>query len=269
MISVISVMNNEAIAREFLLRGLSRQNSKFELILVDNRASTYKSASQAYNQTGIKATGDYLLFVHQDVLLFSRNWLRDAEEWLSTQSRVGLAGVAGMTKPKFVNQLEICTRFYLLRKLDKHYLWYNRYGRGNMAHGSERMRLPWPGRLISDVVQVQTLDELLLIVPTGVFESVKFDELVCDHWHLYGVDFSLTASEKSLKVCVLPCSVVHQSTGNANINFFLSNLRKLIKKHKLEKIINTTYGLVPTNEELMELFWVPNSIMGSPFKENR
>jgi hypothetical protein len=257
MISVISVMNNETIAREFLLRGLSRQNSKFELLLVDNRASTYKSASQSYNHTGIKANGDYLMFVHQDVLLLSRNWLREAEEWLSTQSRVGLAGVAGMVKPKFVNQFEICTRHYLLQELGKEYLWYRRYGRGNVFHGSERTRpLPWHGKFISDIVPVQTVDELILIVPAKVFESVKFDETVCDYWHLYGVDFSLTVSEKDYKVCVLPCSVLHRSTGTMT-KFFLNNLRKMIKKHKQEKIINTTCGLFPTKEELMELFWYP------------
>jgi len=259
MISVISVMNNETIAREFLLRGLSRQNSKFELLLADNRASTYKSASQAYNHVGIKANGDYLMFVHQDVLLLSRNWLREAEEWLSTQSRVGLAGVAGMIKPKFVNQIDMFTRHYLLQKLGKHYLWYQRYGRGNVFHGSERKSaLPWGGRFISDVAPVQTVDELILIVPASVFESVKFDELVCDYWHLYGVDFSLTVSEKGYKVCVLPCSVLHRSTGKIS-KFFLSNLGKLITKHKQEKIINTTVGLCPTKEELMELIWIPNS----------
>jgi len=258
MISVISVMNNETIAREFLLRGLSRQNSKFELLLVDNRASTYKSASQSHNHSGIKAHGDYLMFVHQDVLLLSKNWLREAEEWLSTQSRVGLAGVAGMIKPKFANQIEICTRYYLLRKLGKGYLWYHRYGRGNVFHGSERTRaLPWLGRFISDIAPVQTVDELVLIVPTGVFESVKFDESVCDYWDLYGVDFSLTVSQKGYKVCVLPCSVLHRSTGKIT-KFFLSSLRKLITKHEQEKMINTTWGPCATKKELMELFWAHN-----------
>ena len=110
MISVLAVINNETIAREFLLKGLSKQNSKFELLLIDNRNSTYKSASQAYNHEGIKASGDYLMFVHQDVLLLSRNWLKEAEEWLSTLSHVGMAGVAGMLKPRFVSQFEICSR---------------------------------------------------------------------------------------------------------------------------------------------------------------
>lgn len=245
MISVISVMNNETVAREFLLRGLSRQDSKFELLLVDNRASTYKSASEAYNVTGTKANGDYLMFVHQDVLLLSRNGLREAEEWLSTQTRVGLAGVVGMLKPKFANQIEVCTRYYLLQKLGKYYLWNQRYGRGNVFHGFERERaLPWGGRFISDVVPVQTVDELILIVPACVFESVKFDESVCDYWHLYGVDFSLTVSQKGYKVCVLPCFVLHQSTGTVT-KFLISSGRKLIKKHKQEKVINTTYGLFP------------------------
>jgi hypothetical protein len=258
MISVISVINNETIAREFLLRGLSRQDSKFELLLVDNKTSTYKSASQAYNLAGIKAKGDYLMFVHQDVLLLSRNWLKKAEEWLSTRSRVGLAGVAGMMKPKFANQIEVCARYYLLAELGKLYVWYQRYGRGNVLHGFEtETALPWGGRFISNVASVQTVDELVLIVPTRVFESVRFDEVVCDYWHFYGVDFALTASQKGYEVCVLPCSVLHHS--HTSIAIRASNLRKVIKKHKQEKIINSTYGLLATKEELMELFWVANS----------
>jgi hypothetical protein len=76
MISIISTVNNEKIAKEFLLRGLSRQNTKFELFLVDNRAFSYKSASQANNRAGLNASGDYLMFIHQDVLLLSRNCAR-------------------------------------------------------------------------------------------------------------------------------------------------------------------------------------------------
>jgi hypothetical protein len=258
MISVISVMNNEVIARDFLLKGLSRQNSKYELLLVDNRKSTYKSASEAYNHTGTKATGDYLMFVHQDAFLLSKTLLRDAEDWLSTLSRVGVAGVVGVTKPKFASQFEICARNYLLHKIDKEYLWFQRYGRGNVFFGSEGKLVPWLGRFISDIELVQTVDDFVLLIPASVFESVKFDEVVCDYWHFYGVDFSLTASRCGYKVCVLPLPVLHQSLGNIS-KFFPDNLRKMIKKHQQEKILNTTYGIFPTKRELMELFWALNS----------
>jgi len=99
---------------------------------------------------------------------------------------------------------------------------------------------------------VQTLDELLLIVPSKLFERMKFDEIVCDGWHLYGVDYSLMALEKGLDVCVLPFSAWHLSSGKRNIEYYRT-LRKLLEKHKHERVISTTTGLWPTRSELMEL----------------
>jgi hypothetical protein len=250
MISVISIISNKKIATEFLLRGLSRQDTKFELILLDNKSFSYKSASQAYNCGGIKANGDYLMFIHQDVLLPSSNWLKEAENTLSTSSNLGLAGVAGMLKPKYINEFEICMRYYLLRKLGFYPFWFHCYGRGNVFQG--RDKLPWMGKPTSEILSVQTLDELLLIIPFKVFEHTKFDEIACDDWHLYGVDYSLTASEKGYKVCVLPCPAFHLSTGKRSKTYF-KTLIKLIKKHRNERVINTTMGLWPTRPKLTKL----------------
>jgi predicted O-methyltransferase YrrM len=55
VISIISIINNDKIAKEFLLRGLSRQNTQYDLILIDNKNSSYKSAAQAYNEASAKA----------------------------------------------------------------------------------------------------------------------------------------------------------------------------------------------------------------------
>ena len=262
MISVFSVMNDEKIAKEYLLRGLSRQTTKYELFMIDNRASKYMTASQANNVMSDKASGDYLMFMHQDVLLPSRDWLKIAENWLSTQSRIGVAGVAGMIKPKLVDQREACLRYYLLQKLGKLSLWFQRYGRGNVLHGVEAV--PWGGRFISDIASVQTVDEAVLIIPTDVFDSTRFDETTCSDWDLYGVDFALTASQKGYKAYVLPCSVFHRSIGRHKstggfCDAYIRTLAGIIEKHKREKVINTTSGLCPTKKELMELFWKPGS----------
>lgn len=250
-------MNNEAIAKEYLLKGLSKQNTKFELCLVDNRASTYKSASEAINRAGNKANGDYLMFVHQDVLLASKSWLKETENLLTSLTRMGLAGVAGMLKPKFVSELDVSMRYWLLQKIGNLSLWWRHYGRGNVLHGANR--LPWAGCFISDVTPVQTVDELLLIIPRSVWELTKFDENTCVGWHLYGVDFALTAARKGFKVYALPCpSVWHRSTGLVDYSY-IRTLAKISRKHKRERAINTTLGLVPTTKLLLKLLWQPRS----------
>ena len=250
MISIISIINNDVIAKEFLLRGLSRQNTNYDLILLDNKDFSYKSAAQAYNEGSAKAKGDYLMFIHQDVLLPCRNWLKEAEESLSTISNLGIAGVAGMLQPTFINDFELWARYYLLEKLNLIKVWYYRYARGNVFHGREKKF--WLGKFTSEVISTRTLDELLLIIPAEVFENSKFDEMTCDDWHLYGVDYSLSASQKCREVCVLPHSVVHLSTGKVN-NAYFKTLVKLIDKHRTEKIINTTIYPWSTRPKLTDL----------------
>lgn len=252
MISIISVINNEQRAKEYLLRALNRQNAKYQSLLIDNTSGVYKNAAQAYNYAGSKANGDYLIFVHQDVFFLFRGWLKEIEDYLSTLSDVGVAGLAGMVKPRFLNEFELFSRYFLLNKIGNYRLWFSLYGRGNLLQ--EIGGQPGPGRIISEPVPVQTVDELMLIVPAKVFETNKFDEKVCDNWHLYGVDFSLTVSKKGLKTYVLPSSAIHHSGGKID-SFYVQTLKKLIEKHEMEKIINTTCGLIPTKKEFMDFFW--------------
>jgi hypothetical protein len=250
MISVISVINNNDIAKEFLFRGLSRQNTPFELILLDNKDHSYRSAAQAYNEGSAKARGNYLMFIHQDVLLPCCNWLREAENSLSTVTNLGIAGVAGMLRPTFIDDFEVFARYYLLEQLNLSKIWYYRYARGNVFHGRERR--PWLGKFTTEVLSTRTLDELLLIIPARVFEKLKFDESTCDNWHLYGVDYSLSAFQKCLDVCVLPHSVIHLSMGKVKKPYF-KTLLKLLDKHRTEKIINTTIKPWFTRPKLTEL----------------
>jgi hypothetical protein len=250
VISIISIINNDIIAKEFLLRGLSRQNTQYDLILIDNKNSSYKSAAQAYNEASAKAKGEYLMFIHQDVLLPYPNWLKEVENTLSTISNLGIAGVAGMRQPIFITDFDLFVRYYLLEQLNFSKVWYYNYARGNVYHGREKKF--WRGKFISDCLSTRTLDELLLIIPAKVFENSKFDEMTCDGWHLYGVDYSLSEYQKGRDVCVLPYSVVHLSTGNVNKAYFRT-LMKLLEKHQNEKIINTTIYPWSTRPKLLEL----------------
>jgi glycosyltransferase involved in cell wall biosynthesis len=253
MISIISIINDDSVAREFLLRGLSHQNTKYDLILVNNKDSSYRSAAEAYNKGSAYAKGDYLMFIHQDVYLPYPNWLEEIENSLSTVSNLGVAGIAGMLQPSFMNDFDISARYYLLKRFNLIKIWYSKYARGNIFHGREKR--PWLGEFTSEILSIKTLDELLLIIPASFFEFFKFDEKTCDNWHLYGVDYSLTASQKHRDVCILPHPVVHLSIGNLNDEYF-KTLVKLTKKHQEEKIINTV--IAPWSTRLQMTKWQIN-----------
>jgi glycosyltransferase involved in cell wall biosynthesis len=254
VISVISVVSNAQYAKECLLRALNRQKNKFELLIVDNTTGTFSSAAQAYNSAVSKTSGDYLVFVHQDVFFPDINWIKQIEDQMSTIPDKAIAGIAGMQKPTYLNQLEIWLRYFLQIKIRNGGLWYSRYGRGNLLMGKNCAQ--WPGKIITEPVPVQTVDELLLVIPQRVFGANKFDQKTCDGWHLYGIDFCLSASKKGFSTYVLPAQVIHYSEGKIDRQY-RQILQKLLEKHEGESIINTTCGLYPTKKEMVDLFWEP------------
>ena len=77
MISVICVYNDHDVLDEYLLGSLEKQESSYELILVDNTPNKFKSAAEALNYGGNKANGKYIMFAHQDLELTSPGWLRE------------------------------------------------------------------------------------------------------------------------------------------------------------------------------------------------
>jgi GT2 family glycosyltransferase len=205
MISVICVYNNKAILDGCLLKGVNGQTAKHELILLDNTSGKFKSAAEALNQGASRAGGEYLMFVHQDVLLPSKEWLGTVYSRLDRLPKLGIAGVAGARGP-------------------------GRCVVTNMMHGD----LPVPaGNVQIDRPEVvQTLDESLVLIPRDVFGKLKFDEVTCDDWHLYAVDYCLSARKLGYEVYVIPDCVYHQSPGASLSWKYYRVLRRVIKKHR-------------------------------------
>lgn len=216
MISVVVVYNNKHIFEEVLMRSLKDQTAEFELIALDNTRGEFKSASEALNYGGLRATGRYIMFVHQDVDLERETWLEEVEKILDGIPDIGIAGVAGMSE---------AGRSFAERQ------------RGHISNSGEI----W-GREMEKEEEVQTLDELLLIIPRSQFEKMQFDEETFDHWHCYGADYCLSVRRKGLKAYAIPAFVYHRSTS-ANIKNFGVYKRRLYEKHKrYYKQIHTTSG---------------------------
>nr|WP_319374582.1 glycosyltransferase [uncultured Methanobacterium sp.] len=213
MISIVCVYNDPDLLSKYLLKSLDLQNSTYELILVDNTNHKFKSAAEALNYGGKKANNDYIMFVHQDMDINSCNWLKDAEEFLNSLENLGIAGIAGRSKDKW---------WPITNILD---------GIPPAPIAPCQIKVP---------VSVQTLDECLMIIPKRIFCNLLFDEVTCDNWHLYGIDFSLTVKKMGYDVYVLPLYAYHRSKGFSLSEKYYETLNKLFKKHRNQKIILTT-----------------------------
>jgi len=230
--SVVCVHNNEKVLNDWLLEGLKDQDSKFEVILVDNTAGKFKSAAEGLNYGGAKAAGEYLVFIHQDVRLLSSDWLRRAEAFLRALPGLGVAGIAGMIGGKAggifrAGTIPVKNRIFFVYQ------------------GLEKERLEF-GSASGQPVEVQTLDEQLLIIPREVFLGGKFDAAACGGWHLYGVDYSLSARRRGFRTFALPLPVWHMSGGKLDADYFRT-LNKVLEKHSAEKVLYTTCGLWHTS----------------------
>lgn len=215
MISVVCVYNDGKVLRDYLEAGLDAQTAACERILLDNSNHRYPSAAKALNEGAAKATGRYLLFIHQDVRVHPGTWLADAERMLDSLTDVGMAGLAGKRGFEGI--------------------------RSNITHGDP----PGPAghARIDRVETTQTVDECAIFVPRSVFVRLRFDEDACDDWHLYGVDYALGVKKLGLEVLVLPLGAHHGSTANSMSDRYYRSLGKVLRKHREDcGFVFTTMG---------------------------
>jgi len=233
LFSVIVVYNNKEILNGWLLESLNRQSAEFEYLAIDNTEERFASAAEALNYEGKRAKADYIMFVHQDVKLIGDDWLCQAERYLESIDDLGIAGVAGMSAVGRSN---------------------GERGRNVIFHGQSMKRWGLANK-IDKPVEVQTLDEQLLIVHRGVFDKLKFDQVCCPGWHLYGVAYSLDVRRMNLKAYVIPLEVWHKSMGSRPLSrAYFRCVRKLFLKHGELQRIYTTCGEWPRNS--YHLYWL-------------
>lgn len=206
--TIVCASNNPAVLERFLLPSVRTQTVSHELRVVDTVARPYPSAAAALNAGAAGARGRYLLFVHNDVAWDSPDFLRDAAAHLDRLPRVGAAGVIGVSGE----------------------------GRNQAARYRNAVLAGEPPGVLSGVPRtvpttVQTADELLLIVPAAEFRAQSFDEETCGGWHLYAVDYCLSARRRGLEVYVLPLLVRHLSGGRVDAAYFRT-LGAVVRKHR-------------------------------------
>jgi hypothetical protein len=212
MISIICVFNDKKVLNEYLLESLKDQTAHYELILIDNTNRKFKSAPDAFNNGAKNAKGNYLMFVHQDVDLCSKNWVENVEYVLNSLSNLGIAGVAGKSKEGVVSNIK--------------------HGIPPILAGKIQIIRP---------TQVQTLDECLFILPKPVFNMYKFDEEICNDWHLYTVEYCLRVLKSNLNVFVIPNNIYHASAGYSISKSYFVILENLLRKYENDyKCIYTT-----------------------------
>jgi len=205
MISVVCVYNNKKVFEEYLLKSLAGQTAAHELIALDNSSGRYASAAQALNDGARRAGEDIscFVFVHQDILLTDPDFLAFAEKTIGAVPDMGIAGIAGNAAGE--------------KKLY-----------ANITHGTPPRDA---GRKFDMPVRAMTVDECCVVIPRHAFDRFRFDETVCDGWHLYAVEYCLRIQKAGLSPYILPAALHHASTGIQGRAYFRA-LKKVLRRHR-------------------------------------
>jgi hypothetical protein len=158
-----------------------------------------RSLAEAYNRAIARATGEALLFMHDDVEVLSPGLFEALGRALAVADVVGVAGTCRLAGPTvgWSGQEE---------------------ARGALAHGSSTSGhydysvLNWTD---GTVTGMQGLDGCFLGSRAEVGRSLRFDERTFDGFHFYDLDFAYRASRSGARVAVASeVLVAHASRGS-------------------------------------------------------
>ena len=193
------MFNNSELLERLLLRSLRAQSTGYELITVDNRKTSFPNAATALNWGASRATGDWVLFVHQDVALLAADWLSRAEESLQRLGPTGWVGIVGCTwTGEQIGLHRLCAAL-----------------RGLPSEGP---------------AEVQTLDEALLIRRRQTNGRHYFDKKV-PGWHAYGVEACCTAIRAGGTNHILSLPILHESKSGSG-PYAANTIDDLRKSHR-------------------------------------
>jgi hypothetical protein len=182
-LSIICVFNDAVVREQCLDSSIERHRSEvddLDYVMVDNRDGAFRSAGAAFNVGASRARHDHLVFVHQDVVLHSLTALERAAAILEADHGIGLVGAFGVR-------------------------------RGGGMVGRVRDRVVLIGERTDGPVDVDSIDEVLFIVPRRVFDRERLSEAPAFAWHAYAVEYGLRLRRNGLRVCAVDMPLTHNS----------------------------------------------------------
>jgi len=147
-----------------------------EVIIFDNRKTKY-GLCKVYNHCAMQTNGDFLCFIHEDVLFKTENWGLILKNFYNSNENCGILGFAGgaYSPRMFMN-------------------WYVDIRYENYTFPSEiddimeTIKTNPRNELFSKVI---TLDGFCLFTSKNNWKNYKFDEETFDGFNFYDIDFSM------------------------------------------------------------------------------
>lgn len=244
MLSLIVCSRTPRISEELEKNIAETIGCEYELVVIDNSNNRYSICS-AYNFGVEKSKGEFLCFLHEDVLFHTKNWGRIIEKSFE-KNKIGLIGVVGghylPNIPCTWNTSGIISggllQGYTEDGIYKTHLYENmRYKKGE------------------NIVDVVAVDGLFMAMQKSIFEYISWDENLFNDFHFYDMDICMQIQVLGFRVVVLyDLLIEHKSLGNYN-TIWACNRDRWYKKW--EKNLPIIRGI---SEELTEVQWFNRAI---------
>ena len=158
-----------------------------------------KSLAEGYNRAAARATGDVLVFSHDDIELVTTDFAARLVAHLERHDGVGVAGASCITGPDWGHAGQRCIHGHIL-----HLPPQNRPGALLMASGFQHPVCE----------RIRGLDGVFIAVRRDIWATHRFDADRYDGFHLYDLDFTWRASGAGARLAVpLDLTLLHRSTG--------------------------------------------------------
>lgn len=228
-ISLICVFNDLLLKDKMIDSAKKQKKVNIEYIIIDNRNKKFSSGASALNYGVSVATNNCLVFAHQDIEFLDEYALFNYAKFCFENPKT-ISGAAGVMKWK---------SSFIFAKINKkiNYCLYNMYSGEFKGHY----------KTINNITEAFNLDECFFVTDKRNFEVIKFNEELCNGWHLYTVEFCLHAHEKDIKSYVLPSdNIWHKSLGNVDSSFYECAYRIAEAYKEKYRVINTTCSVTYT-----------------------
>ena len=218
IVSVICCFTSEE-ALAYLADSLDEQTLPCERIFVDNQENRFTSAAAALNYGATKATGDLMLFCHQDIRFKDSHALEDLVTSCDELQIGDVGGVAGAIRAGH-------------RKVTK----------TNITHSPQEVRYDRRDWFYTSYIEVESVDECVIALRRETWEVAPFDERLCDGWHLYAVERCLLARATGCRALAFDARINHLSVSGTMDKAFFACLRKLVAVYgaAFDAIVATT-----------------------------
>lgn len=207
MISIIICSRNSNVNENIQKNINSTIGTAFEIVCIDNSKGEYSMCS-AYNEGVRRAKGEYLCFMHEDIIFLSNGWGNICIEQFKDEC-VWMLGVVGTT------YLDAGSRYWCFSGKDVGHAWTN--GRKYVFNNDSASQ---------DVVAI---DGFWMMIRRELFENaLKWDSSIFQKFDMYDMDMSIQVISNGGRIRIIEeIDINHLSAGNYTPTFY----EELLKFH--------------------------------------